>query len=147
MKNNELRVGYLFTIGGFILVLTGILNNGILSSFLIASGVGAFGSGTVLVSKYYYRNLPKNKKRYEEKMIEENIEIHDELQIILRDKSGRYTNVLGVFIICISIVIFSILGKLGIVDNSRMIVLFLAGYLLFQILIYNFIFKYLLKKY
>ncbi|MDD2980875.1 MAG: hypothetical protein PHN80_13030 [Hespellia sp.] len=143
MKKNELLMGYLFAFGGLILVLTGLWANAILSSFLIASGVGAFGSGTVLVCKYYYWNLPKNRKRYEEKIIEEDIEIHDELQIKLRDKSGRYTTILGNFTICISIVIFSVLGKCGIVDNSRIIVMFLSGYLLFQLASYNLILKYL----
>lgn len=47
----------------------------------------------------------------------------------------------------ISIVIFSILGKLEIIDDSRLIVLYLGGYLVFQIVIGIVIFNQLLKKY
>ena len=49
--------------------------------------------------------------------------------------------------VCASIMIFSILGTLEIIDNARMIVLYLSGYLVFQIIIGIVIFRHLLKKY
>lgn len=49
--------------------------------------------------------------------------------------------------VCLSIIIFSILGQLGIIDNAHLIVLYLGGYLVFQIVIGIVIFKQLLKKY
>lgn len=75
------------------------------------------------------------------------IELHDELKSKLRDKSGRYAYAIGLMTVSISIIIFSILGQLEIIDNSRLMVLYLGGYLLFQIVIGIVIFKQLLKKY
>ena len=49
--------------------------------------------------------------------------------------------------VSISIIIFSILGQLEVIDNSRLTVLYLGGYLIFQIVIGIVIFKQLLKKY
>ena len=65
----------------------------------------------------------------------------------LRDKSGRYAYAIGLMTVSISIIIFSLLGQLEIIDNSRLIVLYLSGYLVFQIVIGIVIFKQLLKKY
>ena len=77
----------------------------------------------------------------------EKIELHDELKSKLRDKSGRHAYAIGLMTVSISIIIFYILGQLEIIDNSRLMVLYLGGYLLFQIVIGIVIFKQLLKKY
>ena len=47
----------------------------------------------------------------------------------------------------LSILVFSILGVLDIVRDSVLIVAFLGGYLLFQVVIGIVIFNHLLKKY
>ncbi len=49
--------------------------------------------------------------------------------------------------ISIAMLVFSILGELGIVGNSVLIVGFLGGYLLFQIVVGMVVFNRLLKKY
>ena len=100
-----------------------------------------------LTCKYFYWNSPKNKERYQEKIANEKIELHDELKSKLRDKSGLYSYTIGIMTVCASIMIFSILGTLEIIDNARMIVLYLSGYLVFQIIIGIVIFRHLLKKY
>ena len=91
--------------------------------------------------------MPKHRERYQEKIANEKIELHDELKTKLRDKSGRYAYVTGLLAVSVSMVIFSILGQLGIINSSRLIVLYLGGYLLFQIVIGIVIFNQLLKKY
>ncbi|MCI8786043.1 MAG: helix-turn-helix transcriptional regulator [Eubacterium sp.] len=103
--------------------------------------------GTVMTCKYFYWNTSKSKKRYQEKIENEKIELHDELKSQLRDKSGRYAYAIGLMTVSISIIIFSILGQLEVIDNSRLTVLYLGGYLIFQIVIGIVIFKQLLKKY
>ena len=59
----------------------------------------------------------------------------------------RYAYAIGLMTVSISIIIFSILGQLEVIDNSRLTVLYLGGYLIFQIVIGIVIFKQLLKKY
>lgn len=86
-------------------------------------------------------------KRYKEKLENEKIEQHDELKVKLRDRAGRYAYELSLVIVSISIVVFAILGQFEIIDNSRMIVLYLGALFIFQIIIINVIFNHLLKKY
>lgn len=69
------------------------------------------------------------------------------MKIKLRDKSGRYAYIIGILTITFSVLVFSILGELEIIENSRLIVLYLSGYLIFQIVIGIVIFNQLLKKY
>ena len=91
--------------------------------------------------------FPKNKERYEERLENERIEQHDELKTKIRDRAGRYTYSLGLLVVCFSILVFGILGALEVIDNARMIVLYLSGYLLFQVIAGIVIFNKLMKKY
>lgn len=147
MKKTNLIEGILFVLGGVILLCIELLTHSVLDSLLIGFAAGGICSGIVMIGKYFYWSSEKNKERYEQKLIKENIEMNDELKSMLRDKSGRYSYTIGIITVSASIVVFSILGKLQIVDNSRMIVLYFSGYLVFQIIIGIVIFRYLLKKY
>lgn len=99
------------------------------------------------ISIYFYWSSPKNKERYEERLENERIEQHDELKTKIRDRAGRYTYSLGLLVVCFSILVFGILGALEVIDNARMIVLYLGGYLLFQVIAGIVIFNKLMKKY
>lgn len=147
MKKNSLSEGIAFTLGGFIILCIALLTVSKIDSILIGLGAGGISSGIVMICKYFYWNTPKNKERYQKKIENEKIELYDELKIKLRDKSGRYAYIIGILMISFSIVAFSILGKLEIIENSRLIVLYLGGYLIFQIVIGIVIFNQLLKKY
>ncbi|MGM9942115.1 MAG: hypothetical protein ACI32N_09050 [Bulleidia sp.] len=103
--------------------------------------------GMVMTGRYVYWNAPENRERYQERLDNEQIEQNDELKTKIRDRAGRYTYNLGLVVICISMMVFGILGALEIIDHSRMIVLYLSGYLLFQIIAGIVIFNLLMKKY
>lgn len=147
MKKNNLLEGIAFVLGGFIILCIALLTASRIDSILIGLGAGGISSGIVMICKYFYWNTPENKERYEKKIENEKIELHDELKIKLRDKSGRYAYIIGILTITFSVFVFSILGKLEIIENSRLIVLYLSGYLFFQIVIGIVIFNQLLKKY
>lgn len=147
MKKNNLLVGILSVLGGIIFLYAALVTDTVLDSLLIGFAAGAVSSGVVMIFRYFYWSAPKNKERYEEKIANEKIELQDELKIKLRDRSGRYAYVIGVLTVSISIVIFSVLGKLELIAGSRLIVLYLGGYLVFQIVTGIVIFKQLLKKY
>lgn len=147
MKKEILIEGIFFVFGGVVLLCTALLTDSVLDSLLVGLAAGAIGSGIVTICRYLYWNAPKNKERYQEKVENETIELHDELKSKLRDKSGRYSYTIGMLIVSASIVIFSILGQLEMIDNARVIVLYLSAYLVFQIIIGIVIFRRLLKKY
>ncbi len=147
MKKDNLYVGlaYLF-IGSVCLVIALNLKTGIESLLFGFAGAG-IGPGAVMLWKYYYWTRPENRKRYQEKIENENIELHDERKTMLRDKSGRYAYLIGLAVISVSMVIFSIMGNLNIIQNSELIILYLGGYLVFQYIIGVVIFNHLNKKY
>lgn len=146
MKKHNLLLGIVYILAGMVLLLTAQLTETVLDSILVGLGAGAFCGGLMMTGKYFYWSRPENRERYQEKLSKEKIELHDEMKIILRDKSGRYTYILGIMVISISIMVFSVLGKLGMV-YSRAIVIFLSVYLFFQLVAGVIIFRYLLKKY
>lgn len=147
MKKDNLYIGlaYLF-IGSVCLVIALNLKTGIQSLLFGFAGAG-IGPGAVILWKYHYWTRPENSKRYQEKMENENIELHDERKTMLRDKSGRYAYLIGLAVISVSMVIFSILGNLDIIQNSELIIFYLGGYLVFQYIIGVVIFNRLNKKY
>lgn len=89
----------------------------------------------------------KNKERYEQRLENERIEQHDELKTKIRDRAGRYAYILGLLVISFSILVFGILGALDVIANTRIIVLYLGAYLLFQVIAGIVIFNMLMKKY
>lgn len=147
MKKSNLLTGLIYLIVGVISLVTALVTNSKLDGLLFGfAGAGIF-PGFLLIYRYYYWNKPGNRERYEEKLEDENIQQQDELNVKLRDKSGRYAYILGICTVSFSIVLFSILGVLEIIENTRLIILYLGGYLIFQIGIGILIFNHLLKKY
>ena len=94
------------------------------------------GPGAVQVYKYVKWTKLETPDSYQRRLEEEQIELRDERKEMLRNKSGRMAYTLGLLAAAVSMTAFSILGKLGIVEESasRLLILFLAGYMVFQIL-------------
>jgi len=147
MKKSNLIVGMLYVLFGVTCLIVALLIEtkleGILWGF---AGAGIF-PGMMMICKYFYWSSPKNKDRYEERLENERIEMHDELKTKIRDKAGRYTYTLGMIILSFSILVFGILGALEVIENARMIVIYLSGYLLFQFIAGIVIFNKLMKRY
>ena len=129
MKKSNLITGILYVLFGVVCLIVALLIEtkleGILWGF---AGAGIF-PGIMMICKYFYWSSPKNKERYEERLENERIEQHDELKTKIRDRAGRYAYGIGLVVICFSILVFSILGALEVIDNARMIILYLSGYL------------------
>lgn len=79
-------------------------------------------------------------------MEREHIELHDERKEKMRNQSGRYAYVIGLAMICISIMIFSVLGTIGLIADTRLIIIYLGGFLVFQYITGVAIFRYLSRK-
>lgn len=147
MKKSSLITDFVYLAAGIILLTAALLTDSKLDSLLFGFAAAFICSGSVIICKYFYWNTPENKNRYLERLKNEKIEMQDELKVKVRDKSRRYAYIFGIVIISISLVIFSILGTLEIIDNSRIIILYLGEYLIFQIFAGIAIFNHLLKKY
>lgn len=147
MKKSNLILGIVYVFVGLMFLAAFLLLDTRLDSLLIGFASGAMASGVVITGKYFYWNRPGYREQYEEKLSQERIELHDELQVKLRDRTGRYTYLLGLLAVSISIVVFSVLGKYEIISQTRIIILYLGGYLIFQLLAFYLIFYRLRRKY
>jgi len=147
MKKSNLIAGIFYILFGVVCVTAALLIDTKLDGILWGFAGAGIGPGLMMICKYYYWSSPQNKERYKERLENEQIEQHDELKTKIRDKAGRYTYSLGLLVVCLSILFFGVLGSLEIISNARMIVIYLGGYLLFQVIAGIIIFNRLLKKY
>lgn len=147
MKKSMFFTGVSYVLVGFIFLFCGIAFDTNINSLLWGFACAAIGPGLFMICKYFYWSHPENSSKYVEKIENEKIELNDELKIKLREKSGQYAYTLGLITISISIIIFSILGQLAIIDHPRIIIIYLSCYWLFQIIAGIAIFRHQLKKY
>ena len=147
MKKSDLITGILYVLFGVTCLLAALLTETKLEGILWGFAGAGILPGIMMAGKYFYWSSPKNKERYEERLENEQIEQHDELKTKIRDRAGRYAYGLGLLAVCCSILAFSILGALGVIDHARMIVLYLGSYLLFQVIAGIVIFNKLMKQY
>ncbi len=149
MKKRELWFGLGMIAGGILFLLAALLLETPLDS-LFCGFFGAFTApGAVQVYKYVKWTKLETADSYQRHLEEEQIELRDERKEMLRNKSGRMAYTLGLLAAAVSMTAFSILGKLGIVEESasRLMILFLAGYMVFQILAGWVLYRLLDKKY
>ena len=147
MKKNNLLIGILYLLCGVICLVIALTYDTKLNSLLFGFSGGLIAPGIMMISKYLYWTAPKNRSKYAERLENENIELHDERKEKLRDKSGRYAYVIGLLVTGFSIVLFSILGELELITNSKLMILYLGGYLVFQYAAGIIIFRHLNNKY
>lgn len=145
MKKSNLIYGLIYIILAGIFLYVAITFDNNKMSGIFYGMTGALGSnGIFIIIRYFY--WQKNKEKYQEKLEIEEIEQNDELKQKLRDKAGKYTYWIGMLIIALSIMVYSILGVLNIMDTEH-IVMYLGVYLISQVFIGMIVFNHLLKKY
>lgn len=148
MSKNNLRVGIIYVFLGCILAIYSISQaESKLNALLFGFAFALIPPGLMMIVKFFYWTRPKNTLRYQEKISQEKIMLHDELQVKLRDKSGCITFLFGLLISSISIVMFSILNALDILINNRLFIIYLGVYFILQILIYLITYYKLSKRY
>ena len=148
MKKRDLWTGIIMIALGLACLAASFLNTP-LDSLLCGMFGALTAPGIVLVYKYAKYNSPKHAAQYRERLEQEQIDLRDERKEMLRNKSGRYAYNLGLLAAAVAMTVFSFLGKLGMVDEaaSRLMILFLAGYMVFQIFAGGAIYRLLDKKY
>lgn len=146
MKKFQLISGIIYTLLGLAILLAAFFTDTKIG-MLYGLGGALTGPGLAMMGKYLYWSRPKNRRRYEERLENERIEMNDELKQKLRDRSGRYAYVLGLVTVSLSLFVIGILDSLGLIGDSLPLVWYLSAYLIFQIIAGIVIFNRLLKKY
>ena len=147
MKKNYFFTGIVYLLIGILYGIIAGFTDTKLESLLWGLTGGGLGGGSLLLWKYFYWTRPNNKDNYAQHLEDESIELNDERKEAFRNQSGRYAYILGLATICISIIIFSVLDALGIIQHTRILILYLGGYLIFQYVAGILIFRYLNNKY
>ncbi|MGI6451125.1 MAG: hypothetical protein GX248_07595 [Peptococcaceae bacterium] len=146
MKKNNLYIGLLYMVFGIVCLWFALKNDNSLSSLLFGfSGAGLIG-GLSLIFKYFYWSSSKRKHVYEARLEEEQINLRDELKESLRNLSGRIAYIIILLVITLSIVVFSIIGLLGIME-TKLFVIYLGILWIFMYVVGVFVYRILLKKY
>ena len=147
MKKSNAITGMLYVLAGAICLVAALLTETNMEGILWGIAGAGTVPGTMMLCRYFYWNSPRNKAKYEQRLENEQIEMHDELKSKVRNESGRYAYSFGLLVLCFSIFVFAVLDALEIIAHARMMVFYLSGYLLFQIVAGIVIFNKLLKKY
>ena len=147
MKKSYLSKGIVCVLVGICFVLAAVFTESAIDGLLWGFAGGALGPGIGWIIQHFYWSHPKNRERYQEIQEQEDINLHDELNEKLRDKSGRIAYNIGLLLICVSEIVFAILGKAGIITDHKVIVLYLFGLFLIQIVIGNVAYRQLRRKY
>ena len=146
MKKSNLIAGICYVAAGMLLLFAALWTDTKLSSLLFGFSGACLGPGALMIYKYCYWSAPQNRARYQEKLKEEAVEMRDERNVKLRDRSGAYAYSLGLVAISMSMVVFSVLGALGVLRDTKWIVLYLGAFLTFQVVTRMVIFRRLNQK-
>ena len=105
MKKPDLYIGLGYLILGTVLFGLALFTQYRLESLLWGFGGACFGSGVVTTCKYLHWSKPENQSEYNEKLRIEKIEMEDERQTMIRDKSGCITYKIMLMLYCGLIVV------------------------------------------
>lgn len=147
MKRGHLMTGIVYVAVGILLLALSSLTEGRLGSLLFAFGFAGAVPGAVMIGKYVYWTSPRNRERYAERVEQERIDLQDELNQKLSDRSGRYAYLLGLGVTALGTVVFSLLDALEVIRSGRLVVLYLGAYLVFQVAAGQIIYRRLRRKY
>lgn len=146
MKKSYLYSGIAYLVAGLVFLAAASLDTPLKSLLYGLTGAGLCG-GLMLVGKYVYWTRPSHTDTYAHRLEQEDIDLHDERKEMLRNKAGRYAYCIGLLVIAIAELTFFVLDKLGYLENGGLFSIFLCGYLIFQIILGTWLFRWLEKKY
>lgn len=147
MKKSLLITGIIYIIAGLGFLILAMRTATRLDGIFCGLAGAGICPGLMMIYKYFYWNKPENQQRYQEKLENERIELQDELKTSLRDKAGRVTYLIGTLAISFAMIVFSVLGQLEIITDYKLIILFLAGFMIFQFMVFILTFRQLMKQF
>lgn len=103
--------------------------------------------GLVMLWKYFHWTKPENQAEYAQRLKTEQIEIHDERNAMLRDKSGRLTMQFSFVCYCLLMLLFAACMVMEwLMPFARHAILLLGALLALQYICWNIFFRCLSKK-
>ena len=147
MKKSYLWSGIVMICAGAACLAAALLLDTPLSSLLCGFCGGLAVPGLVQVFKYWKWTRPENAPLYQERLEQERIDLRDERKEMLRDRAGRLAYLLGLLVTAAAVLVFSVLGSLGILADVRPMELYLASFLVMEYLAGIVFYRRLEKRY
>lgn len=147
MKRSYLITGVLYVAAGTLLLVASALTENRLGALLFGFGFAGIGPGVVMMGRYWYWTRPERQAQYQERLEAERIELRDELNQKLSDRAGRYAYLAGLGVTALAIVVVSLLTVLEVIPCGRLMVLYLGGYLILQVVLGRVFYRRLRKQY
>ena len=147
MTKKMLYTGLIYLLAGLGFIACALIwelpGEGLLWGF----GGAGIGGGVAMLWKYFYWSRPAKASEYAKRLDDERIELADERKIMLRDKSGRLTYVIMLYLCCFIAILCAALTAFGLMmPLSRYLALIFSGLILFQFLCGIVVFSYLNKR-
>lgn len=146
MKKDSIAVGVVYVLVGIVFLVLALFTETRLDGVFFGLAGAGIVPGILRIFHFLYWSSPKHSKEYEEKLEKQMIEQKDEMMTRIRDRSGYLAHTSGALIISFSMLIFCILGGLGIIENYQVMVYYLGGFLAVQMMIYFTLYHHFLKK-
>ena len=148
MKKTDLFKGIGSLIVGVICLILANLNNFKFGEYLWGISGALIGCGMVWLGMYIYYSRPGMSEAYKERVRAQKIEVNDERNKIVRDKSGRITLKIMTYLYLLLMIIFCILSSQGMfMPFARYAVIGLAILLILQYVCRFVVFNYLTKRF
>ena len=148
MKKTDLFKGIGSLIVGVICLILANLNNFKFGKYLWGISGALIGCGMVWLGMYIYYSRPGMSEAYKERVRAQKIEVNDERNKIVRDKSGRITLKIMTYLYLLLMIIFCILSSQRMfMPFARYAVIGLAILLILQYVCRFVVFNYLTKRF
>ncbi len=146
MKKNNLYVGITFVLVGLGLLCSIRFADERIQGLLWGFTGATLVPGIARILRYFYWIRPERQGEYAKRLEEVKIHQQDERNMMLRDRAGRYVFLMNIYVISFSIILFSVLENLEILEGARILVLYLGAFLLVNMISWSVIYNHLIKK-
>lgn len=147
MKKSTLYTGLGFVTAGAACWIFAIFFEWRIDGLLWGFGGSLLGPGTMMLWKYFHWTKPQNREIYEKMLQQEKVEIADERNVMLRDKSGRITFQITMLLYCALMLFFSFCSVMGwFMPFAKYAIFGLFALLVFEYLCLTVVFGRLSKK-
>lgn len=107
MKKSMLYTGIAYLMVGLACLALAICFEFPMDGMLWGLGGAGTAPGLVMIWKYFYWTRPEHREEYQERLVRERVELHDERKVMIRDKSGRIASLIMIGVYCILMLVLS----------------------------------------
>lgn len=113
MKKSALYTGIGYVAAGVVCLVLALAFDFRMEPWLWGLAGAGIAPGLMMIWQYSHWTRPENREAYQKRLDLEQVELHDERNIMLRDKSGRAAYCVMIYVYCALMVAFSFCTVMG----------------------------------